>query len=446
MLELNFANMMEDTIGRKGLSIQQIESMRDKIGETHRKIKNMSWHELAFLELSKQDKSEIKRLAHNVREDSDYLLLLGIGGSAMGPRSILNALSPLHNLRNHPHILIYDNADPDTLNAILSVIDLKRTTVNLISKSGSTAETIASFMILWDQMEKALGKEAKKRIIATTDIEKGSVRKIVNDYGIRSLPIPSDIVGRYSVLSQAGLFTAEVAGIDSNELLRGADDILEKCSNEEVWENPSYLFASLLHLMNRDAGKNITVMMPYASGLKSLSEWFCQLWAESLGKLGFGSTPYPSIGTTDQHSQLQLWMDGPDDKVVIFIRIDDYKTDIRIPDVFRDVEDFRYLSGHTMSGLIKAEQESTELVLAKEGRPNMTIILPKIDAYYIGQLFQFLELSTAFTGFLLGVNPFNQPWIEYSKNLTYGMMGKPDFEKEREMVEIARERKLCWKI
>ncbi len=446
MLELNFANMMEEVIGEKGLTIEQIETLKEKVKDIHKKIQEKRWHELAFLELPKQDTSEIKKLAQKVKETSDCFLLLGIGGSATGPRAILNALSPFHNFRNRPRIFIYDNVDPSSLNAILSLVDLKRTTVNVISKSGSTAETVASFMILWEKMEKAIGQDAAKRFIATTDPEKGNFRKIVHDYGLMSLSIPSDIVGRYSVLSPSGLLTAEIAGIDSNELLRGAGDILEKCSKEEVWENPAYVFAALLHLMNREEGRSINVMMPYGNGLKTLSEWFCQLWAESLGKLGFGITPYPSIGTLDQHSQLQLWMEGPDDKVVIFIRINNYTEDFIIPDVFHEVKGINYLSGHSLSELIKSEEESTELVLANSAKPNMTIILPQIDAYHIGQLLQFLELSTTFAGFLFGVNPFNQPWIEYSKNLTYGMMGKPGLERERNSLEAAREKKICWTI
>jgi glucose-6-phosphate isomerase len=188
------------------------------------------------------------------------------------------------------------------------------------------------------------------------------------------------------------------------------------------------------------------VMAPYADSLKPLSEWFCQLWAESLGKDKKGLTPYPSVGTTDQHSQLQLWIEGPKDKVVIFIRINDYGVDVKIPAVFKDIEGMSYLSGHTFSELIKAEEEATELALAKAGRPNMTITIPQIDAYHLGQLFHFFELSTAFTGSLLGINPFNQPGVEEGKNLTYGMMGKKGFEQKRKEVEEHRKKRGKWRV
>lgn len=446
MIELNFSNMMEEVIGKNGLSERRIEGFRGRVEDAHEQIKDRRWPELAFIDLLSQDTSEIKNIARHIREETEDFLILGIGGSALGPRAILEALSPFHNLQKKPRVFIYENVDPRTLKQILSLIDLKKTSINVISKSGSTAETAASFMILWDEMKKILGNDAPKRFIATTDPEKGNLRKIVNEEGLKSLPVLPNVAGRYSVLSPVGLLPAEVIGIDSNELLRGARDIHEKCSEPELWKNPAYLFGTLLYLMDTEKKRKINVMIPYADSLKSLSEWFCQLWAESLGKLGVGLTPYPSVGTTDQHSQLQLWMEGPQDKVVIFIRVDDYGDDIKIPRIFKDMEGLNYLSGHTLSELIAAEEESTELALARAERPNMTITMPVINAYHIGQLFHFFELVTALTGFLYRVNPFNQPGVEEGKNLTYGMMGKKGYEAKRKEVEEAREKKICWRI
>lgn len=446
MIELNFSNMMDDVIGERGLSKSVIENFRGRIEEVHKKIEDRLLPELAFIDLISQDISEIKKIAGDIRTGSENFLILGIGGSALGPRAILEALSSFHNLQKIPKVFIYDNVDPSTLKLILSLTDLKTTSINVISKSGSTAETAAAFMILWEEMKKVLGSDISKRFIATTDPEKGNLRKIVNDEGLESLTIPQGVVGRYSVLSPVGLLLAEVIGIDSHEFLKGAKDIQERCSTPDTWKNPAYLFGTLLYLMDRQMHRTMNVMMAYADGLKSLSEWFCQLWAESLGKQGMGLTPYPSVGSTDQHSQLQLWIDGPHDKVLIFIRVNDYGVDIKIPDVFKDMEGLSYLSGHTLSELIKAEEEATELALAKAGRPNMTITFPRIDAYHMGQLFHFLELATAFTGFLYGINPFNQPGVEEGKNLTYGMMGKKGFESKRKEVEDHRKKRSRWKI
>ncbi|MEW6215174.1 MAG: glucose-6-phosphate isomerase [Nitrospirota bacterium] len=446
MIELNFSNMMEEVIGARGLSERTVENFRGRVEEAHKQIKDRLWPELAFIDLISQDTYKIKKIAEEVRIESENFLILGIGGSALGPRAILEALSPFHNLQKRPRVFIYDNVDPRTLRQILSLIDLKTTSVNVISKSGSTAETAASFMILWDEMKRVLGNDASKRFIATTDPEKENLRRIVIKEGLRALAIPQGVVGRYSVLSPVGLLLAEVIGTDSDELLRGAEDIHKRCSQPELWKNPAYLFGTLLYLMDKEEHRTINVMVAYADGLKSLSEWFCQLWAESLGKLQMGLTPYPSVGVTDQHSQLQLWIEGPQDKVLIFIEINNHGVDVKIPDVFRNTEGFNYLSGHTLSELIKAEEEATELALAKAGRPSMTIIIPRIDAYHMGQLFHFFELVTAFTGFLYGVNPFNQPGVEEGKNLTYGMMGKRGFEAKRKEVEEHRKKSDKWKV
>ncbi len=446
MIGLNFSNMMEGVIGTEGLSERIIENFSGRIEEAHKKIKDRIMPELAFIDLHSQDTSEIKDTAKHIRETSENFLILGIGGSALGPRAILEAMSPFHNLQKKPRVFIYDNVDPRTLKHIFSLIDLKKTSVNVISKSGSTAETAASFMFLWDEMKKVTGGEISKRFIITTDPEKGNLRRIVKEEDLMSLLIPQGIGGRYSVLSAVGLLLAEVIGIDSDSLLRGAMDINNKCSEPDFWKNPAYLFGTLLYLMNEEKQKTINVLVPYADSLKPLSEWFCQLWAESLGKDRKGLTPYPSVGTTDQHSQLQLWIEGPRDKVLIFIRIDNYGNDIKIPGVFKDIEGLSYLSGHTLSELIKAEEEATELALAKAGIPNMTITMPRIDAYHLGQLFHFFGLATAFTGFLYRINPFNQPGVEEGKNLTYGIMGKRGFEAKRKEVEDYREKRGKWRV
>jgi glucose-6-phosphate isomerase len=445
MIELNFSNMLEEVIGVNGISEKATKNLGSRIEDAHRHIKDRGRKECAFLDLLSQDTAEIKKTAKQIRKISENFLLLGIGGSALGPRAILESLSPFHNLQKKPRIFIYDNVDPRTLKHILKIVDLRKTTVNVISKSGSTAETAASFMVLWDKMKKIHGKETTKRFIITTDPEKGNLRKIVREHGLMSLPIPPEVGGRYSVLSAVGLLLAEVIGINSDELLKGAGDIHRKCSGNDIRENPAYLFGTLLYLMDKEKKRNIDVMVPYADSLKPLSEWFCQLWAESLGKDNKGLTPYPSLGTTDQHSQLQLWIEGPRDKVIIFIRIADYGTDIKIPKVFKEIEGLGYLSGHSLSELIGAEEEATELALAKSGRPNMTITIPEINAYHLGQIFHFLELATAFTGFLYRINPFNQPGVEEGKNLTYGMMGKKGFEAQRKEVEEHRAKKK-WKI
>ncbi len=428
MLKINYSNIMQDLIGKNGLMLEDFKGIDTvKINDA---ILNRTFQELAFLDLPEEDTSQIKEIGR-IGSQFDNFIILGIGGSALGPRSIVEALSPFHNYIKKPRVFIYDNVDPMTLKNILEISDLKKSLINVISKSGSTAETAASFMILWQKL-KDLNLPIDKHMVITTDPKKGNLRKIVNDYNLKSLPIHAGVVGRYSVLSPVGLLTAEVVGIDSDELLRGAKDVGQKCLSPHLFENPALLISSASILLQNLKNRNITVMLPYSDRLKSFSEWFCQLWAESLGKDSKGLTPYPSVGTTDQHSQLQAWMEGPENFVVIFISVEDYGTDMTIPKVFDDIEGLSYLGGHSLSELIKIEQEATEIALAKNGKPSMTISLPQIDAYHLGQLFHLFSIATAMTGFLYGINPFNQPGVEEGKDLTYGMMGKKGYELKKD--------------
>ncbi|MGD0282855.1 MAG: glucose-6-phosphate isomerase [Dissulfurispiraceae bacterium] len=437
MIKIDFSNLMQDAIGISGLAKNDFNSVkRTALSEL---LQAGHDTENAFLTLPGADTAAIKDMAGYAGK-FDNFLLLGIGGSALGPRSILEALHPFHNLRGRPRVFIYDNVDPSTLKIILDLVELKNTLINVITKSGSTAETIASFMILWQQL-KNQSLKPEEHLIITTDPAKGNLRKIVTDFGLRSLPVPPGVGGRYSVLSSVGLLLAETVGIDSDAMLKGAADIHKNCMNSDIWGNPAYLAASGIFLMQELKGRDITVMIPYADRLKAFSDWFCQLWAESLGKDGKGLTPYPSTGTTDQHSQLQLWMEGPQDKVVIFLAVEDYGTDIEIAGVFKDVEGMGYLAGHSLAELIKIEQEASEIALSKNGRPSITIRVPRIDAYYLGQLYHFFELVTALTGILIGINPFNQPGVEEGKNLTYGMMGKKGYEEKKKQFMEYRQQK-----
>lgn len=441
MLTLDFTNMVSDVYGPgKGSSLApgDINSLKDRYREIHADIAGRQIPGLYFLDLPDQGTEAIYTLAGDIKKRSDFFLLLGIGGSALGPRAMIEALKPFYNLRYSPKIFIFDNVDPSTLTSILSIIDLKKTTVNVVTKSGSTVETMSCFLILMNALKKVHKNEFSKWIVATTDPEKGILRKTALKEGFNTLPIHPDVGGRFSVLSPVGLLSGAVAGIDIKEVLKGAKDMFLRCSEEDLWENPAYMYGALMYLIEQKRQKKISAIIPYSDRLKSFSEWYCQLWAESLGKNNLGQTPYPSTGTTDQHSQLQLWMEGPDDKVITFIRVEDYGSDFSIPD--EGIEQLGYLGNHGLNELINAEQEATELALTKAGRPNMRLNIPRVDSYYLGQLFLFFELATAVTGMLYGINPFNQPGVEESKNLTYGMMGRKGYETKKEEVDKYRER------
>lgn len=430
MIKLDFSNVLSDEIDDVGLFFGDIENYALKAISI---FSQKPYKELDFVNLHNQDLRELKELVRRIHE-KDYFIILGIGGSALGPKAILEALSPLHNLKKKPKIFIYDNVDPVTLKHIIEVIDLKKTVINVISKSGSTAETLASFLIFW-RMVRDRKLNVKEHFVFTTDPERGNLRILAQEYGIPTLSIPTNIVGRYSVLTPVGLFLSEVIGVNSEELLNGAEEISQRSRNEKIYENPIAILASVLYLMDIVKQRKIIVFLPYSDRLKTLAEWFCQLWSESLGKDGRGTTPYPSLGTTDQHSQLQIWMEGPEDKVILFLSIERHGYQEEIPEEFHDIEGLRFLGGHTLEELINTEQLSTEIALTASKKPNLKIIIPKIDAYTLGQLFQFLQIVTSMTGLLYGINPFNQPGVELGKRLTYGAMGKRGFETEGQEVK-----------
>lgn len=381
-------------------------------------------------------------LARELDAKFDSLVVLGIGGSSLGGKALVNALAhPQHNLlptgrRTGMRVFFPDNSDPSTFEGLLSILDLADTCFATITKSGGTAETMAQHVALRERCIVQLGLAGyRERCVLVTDPAKGALRKIAEAEGLRALPVPANIGGRFSALSPVGLLPAAAAGIDVPALLEGAAAMEARCRSGSPLENPALLLAATLHLADARRGKRIHVLMPYADGLRDLSDWFVQLWAESLGKSEqVGPTPLRAVGATDQHSSLQLMMEGPKDKLVALVRVDRPRADvpIRIPDGYRGHGEFAYLDGHTMGALIDAELISTEAALRKAGRPSLRITLPRLDPRAVGELVMLLELTTAYAGGLYGVNPFDQPGVEAGKRYTQGLLGRPGFEKERE--------------
>jgi glucose-6-phosphate isomerase len=335
---------------------------------------------------------------------------------------------------------VADNVDPEGIGALLSLVDQRRAAFNVISKSGSTAETMSQFMIVYDQLRRSLGKSGlKDHLVITTDPQEGILRELSQELDIPAFDVPPGVGGRFSVLTPVGLLPLAVAGVNVAELLRGAALAAEDCARPNLWANPAYLFAALTFLLRERKGRSILVMMPYADALAETADWFNQLWAESLGKKNStdgrvvmaGQTPVKAVGATDQHSQLQLYMEGPQDKVVVFIAPETYRQDIRIPTVFKDRPSLAYLGGRTLSELILAEQAGTARALAGAGRPNMTLRIPKITPASVGYFLFMMEVATVASGYLYGVDPLDQPGVEASKKYTYGLMGRPGYESYR---------------
>jgi glucose-6-phosphate isomerase len=355
----------------------------------------------------------------------------GIGGSALGPMALHWALNhPYYNAlssRRGPRIHFAENTDPGTLSAILDIAEPGGTWVNAVTKSGSTAETMANFLVLRGYLVDALGSFGYQgQTIVTTDPEKGFLKEISEREDLRMLPIPADVGGRFSVLTPVGLLPAAVTGLDVEALLTGAAQCVDEVEEQRT-EHPAVVGAAMHYLMDTERGRNVRVMMPYADSLERLAAWFVQLWAESLGKDGKGSTPHGAVGTTDQHSQVQLYMEGPQDKVIEIVEIEEHPRDLTIPEAYEDLEGVGYLGGHTMAELLNVECDATRRALTEAGRPNSTVKLGAVNEENLGYLLQALEVQTAISGTLYGVNAFDQPGVEAGKEITYKRMGRPGY-------------------
>jgi glucose-6-phosphate isomerase len=364
---------------------------------------------------------------------ADVLVVDGIGGSALGAMALQSALRPQSR-----RLVVLDNVDPEGVAAKLAGLDPLRTAVNVVTKSGSTAETMANLLVLLDWMERRLGPDHVRRWSATTDPEKGDLLTLARRLGIPTLPVPPNVGGRFSVLTAVGLLPAAFLGLDVDGLLAGARAMRRHCWTARPARNLGLLGASLLHLFATRRGRRIQVVMPYADALVHLADWYRQLWAESLGKkfdrrgrrVETGQTPVTALGATDQHSQVQLYMEGPPDKVVTFLEVARFRQDLLIPAGHADLPSLGYLGGHSLGQLLSAEKKGTEMALTAAGRPNFTYRLPETSAHVLGQLIYLFEFQTALSGELYGVDAFDQPGVEAGKVAAYALMGRAGFAEE----------------
>jgi glucose-6-phosphate isomerase len=400
--------------------------------------------EVGFAELPRAaDAAEAAvRLARELSGRFENLLVLGIGGSSLGGRALVSALChPFHNLlprerRGAMRVFFPDNSDPATFEALLGAVDLAETCFATVTKSGGTAETMAQHLALRERCLARFGEEGyRERCVLVTDPVAGALRRIAEAERLRALPIPPSVGGRFSALTAVGLLPAAAAGVDVPGLLEGAAAMEARCRSGEVRENPALLLASVLHLLDVRRQRNIHVLMPYADGLRETGDWFVQLWAESLGKASdVGPTPMRAVGATDQHSSLQLLMEGPHDKAVVLVRVVQPRADVamQVPDAYRAHAEIAYLHGHTMGELLEAERVATEAALRQAGRPTAAIEIPRLDARSVGELLLLLELATAYAGGLYRVNAFDQPGVEAGKRYAQALLGRPGLEKARE--------------
>ena len=456
MLRLNCRNTDTSIIGEEnGLNLEEeFNNYSERISEiiislNQRKDKPGEWLQWMNLGYNEETVWYVKEFASMVKGRFDNILVLGIGGSALGGLAVTEALlKPYWNFltpaqRNDmPRIFFLDNIDPDSINGILDVLDLKKTLVNVITKSGDTAETMSQFMIIKDRLEKELGDDYRKNIVATTDKKMGILRQLADQEGYKIFYVPDDVGGRFSVFSSVGLVPFALVGLDIDQIMNGVKDMDLTLKNTDIRQNIAAQGALIQYLMDTKKGKHLSVMMPYSSRLKYISDWYVQLWAESLGKevnrngekVNVGPTPIKALGATDQHSQIQLYNEGPNDKIITFIRVNEFDTSLEIPKIF-EYTGVGYLGGKTINDLINAEADSTRVALADYNRPTVTISIDRIDEYNIAQLLYMFEVQTAIAGELYNIDTFNQPGVEQAKNYTYALMGRAGYEGSAESLK-----------
>ncbi len=420
---------------------EAVSGYRDKIGRIHedlvgRRKKGM----LPFYDLPYQDVSGIVECSEKLKGSFKNLVILGIGGSALGLSALNSALrSPYCWNEETPALYISDNIDPERIFALLSRLEPAETIINVITKSGSTAETMACYLVFRKWLLDALGEKGfRERMLVTTDKEKGALRGISEQERLLSFTVPDNVGGRFSVLSPVGLLPAALLGLDIRGLLAGAAEMDVRLSSPDLFENPAYLGA-VLNTMGYLDERKISVMFAYADRLLDLADWYRQLWAESLGKrldldgaeIRVGPTPVKALGVTDQHSQLQLYQEGPDDKIFTFLKTGRFRRTVVIPKDYGNLEAVAYLGGRSLSELFFAEQSATEAALFKEGRPVTSITFPEITAETVGGFFYFFEVQTIAAGSLLRIDPLDQPGVEEGKHFAYGLMGRPGYEHKR---------------
>ncbi len=455
-IRVDYTNATDKYLGKKGYSAKQLDKLKPLAEKAYSYVEDnrgkdelfMGWTELPY----NQDEivADILETAKSVREKFENFVVLGIGGSALGPTMAFNALCHLRyndlpkEKRNGPRFFVEDNVDPVRMQALLDVIDVKKTCFNVISKSGATSETMTQYLIVSDLLKKA-GADLKEHLIFTTDAARGNLVKISNELGgVKSYVLPDGVGGRFSELCPVGLLPAAVLGIDIKAMLEGAAYMDEICNTSDFRANPALLSAVLQYAAMKD-GKNVGVMMPYSDNLRYVSDWYAQLWAESLGKnvtlkgkpCNAGQTPVKALGVTDQHSQVQLYTEGPYDKIVTFLSVDKYATPFPIPEGCENIPDVGFLGGHTMEELIQAENKATAYALTKAGRLNYTISLPEVNEFTLGQLLYFFELQTAYAGAMLDVDTYNQPGVEAGKKATFALLGKNGYEKQKKELDGA---------
>lgn len=420
-LSIDNSNLFDKSIGDGGVSDKDIEALSSKLDPLRKKIEDWNNSDSPnFLNLPHtSDLEAIKARGQTIAGQFSRTIVFGIGGSSLGGEMLVRTLGDSQPKNS---VSFYDNVDPSTM-VTLETVDWNETLLLVVSKSGNTAEVLSQFLTTLPIMEHELGYEkASKHTLFITENKDGALYKLGEELNIEIIEHPP-VGGRFSVLSVVGLLPAYIGGVDIAGVMEGARAMAARCSESSILDNPAFYNGAAQYL-HAERNRTISVVMPYADNLRFVVNWFRQLWAESLGKIDAegnhkGLTPTEAHGVTDQHSQLQLLLEGPDDKLVTFITDPGFRFQgRRVPLRFREIPAVAPLAGHTIGELFMSELKATRTTLSRRGRPNRTLALLERDAYALGELIILLEMETVVVAELMGVNAFDQPAVEESKILT----------------------------
>ncbi|MCF7810619.1 glucose-6-phosphate isomerase [bacterium] len=449
-LTFDYTSTFEDIVGKgNGIKHSMLDKLNDIFQSTRADLlERNAKGDLPFWDLPFNNEliSDIEEYASNKKNRFKNFVLFGIGGSALGPTALHGALNHLqHNLlpndkRSGCCYFCPDNVDPDLISSVFDVIDPNETLFNVITKSGGTSETVGQFLVILDLLKHSIGENWRDHLVVTTDPHKGFMREFCTIEGVKSFDIDPGVGGRFTVLTPVGLLPAKMTGIDIRSLCKGAGEMKEYCFRETFVNNPAAMLAAIFYLAQTKLYRPIHVVFAYSNRLYPIGDWFRQLWAESLGKrysingkeVFTGPTPVKAIGATDQHSQVQLYIEGPADKIFLILGSKTFKSEITIPDLELKHDTVAYLQDTELSTLLNYERFATAYALTKAGRPNMTIEMDEINPVNIGALLYLLEAATLYAGGFYNVNPLDQPGVEAGKQATYALMGKPGYGKLRQ--------------
>ncbi|SDO10241.1 glucose-6-phosphate isomerase [Alkalicoccus daliensis] len=401
----------------------------------------LGWIDLP-VNYDKDEFARIQKSAQKIQSDSDVLLVIGIGGSYLGARAAIDALT--HSFYNEldggkrktPQIFYVGNNISSTyVKHLLEVIDGKDVSINVISKSGTTTEPAIAFRIFRDYVEKKYGvEEARKRIYATTDKARGALKQLASDEGYESFIIPDDVGGRFSILTAVGLLPIAAAGLNIEQMMQGAADAREAYSSPDLKKNEAYQYAAVRNALY-NKGNLIELMVNYEPSLHYVSEWWKQLYGESEGKDGKGLFPAAADFSTDLHSLGQYVQDGRRSMFETVLHVNKATEEITLEKGESDLDGLNYLAGETMSFVNDKAYEGTMLAHMDGGVPNLVVEIPELNEYHFGYMIYFFEKACAISGYLLGVNPFDQPGVEAYKKNMFALLGKPGFEEEKKELE-----------